>query len=97
MMPLIKRYRKLGATTLLLGSAAAAWGIAAIVRFLRDPLLDHRVTLDEFAKGLALPHFFALVGLGVAAFGAILLIKSLLFLRQHRRQEEHGSGPQPPA
>ena len=90
MMPLIKRYRRLGAITLLLGAAAAAWGIAAIVRFLRDPLLDHRVSLDEFAKGLAVPHFFALVGLGVAAFGLLLLIKSVLFVRQHRRQQRLG-------
>ena len=92
-MPLIRRYRTLGATTLLIGAAAAAWGITAIVRFLRDPLLDRRISLDEFAKGLAVPHFFALVGLGVAAFGVLLLVKSHLFLRRYRAQERVGGRP----
>jgi hypothetical protein len=88
MKPLIRRYFGLSALTIGFGSVAAVWGTHAIVRFINDPIVDGEPTLAQMTKGIVLPHFCALLGLGITVYGVILLVKALVFTSEylHRRR-----------
>ena len=86
MKPLIKRYFGLSALTIGIGALAAVWGTLSIVRFINDPVTDGEPTLAQIAKGIVLPHFCALIGLGIAVYGLILLVKALVFTSEYLRR-----------
>ena len=72
------------------GSVSSIGGGIGVYRFLRRNPAVEEFTVRELARGLIVPHIFMLLGTGIVIYGAILIVKGIMFNVRMRR--EMGAG-----
>ena len=85
MLTLTKYFYRVSALLLALGALFMVIGGRGILRFLDDTSAYRTMTVGQFAIHILLPHTLLLAGLGAAAFGVLMLVKGILFSREHTK------------
>lgn len=83
MLPLTKYFYRISAALLVAGGVLLVVGGRGVMRFLDDISVYREMTVKQFAVSILLPHVSLLLGLGAVAFGILMLVKGILFHREH--------------
>jgi len=83
MLQLTKYFYRISALLTAVGVLCLAVGGRGVMRFLDDISVYRGMTVKQFAVAILLPHMLLLLGLGALAFGVLMLVKGLLFHREH--------------
>ena len=61
------------------GAALGTYGIRHMVIFWEKSSGSDDLGVGQFARGLIRPHIFSFIGVGLAAYGIILVVRAFIF------------------
>lgn len=85
MLHMTKYFYRISALLLAAAVLCLAFGGRGFLRFLADTDAYKVMSVREFAVAVLLPHILLLAGICFAVFGGLMLVKGVLFGREHGR------------
>ena len=84
MLPLTRYFLGVGTLMIFPGIFAVWYGVLKMQEFFKALPVMGSLTMWQFIKGLIFPHTLFLFGFGCFIFGLLLIIKGVVFHREHR-------------